>query len=82
VTDRLFEVAQRERWMGSKALVVLPREVCPECHGPLSERTFGQLALFRHGGYGADRSQVTAWCHCGWTLIRAITETNPQRRAS
>jgi len=37
-----------------------------------------QLPLFVHGGYGAVREHVTAWCHCGWTLVRSITETNPR----
>lgn len=66
------------RWTGGKALVPLPRDACPECAGPLSERTHGQLPLFRHGGYGAVQSHVVAWCHCGWTLLRSITETNPR----
>jgi hypothetical protein len=76
--EQLFDTTPRQKWTGSRALVPLPREACPECHGPLSERAFGQLSLFVHGGYGAVRTQVTAWCHCGWTLVRSVTETNPR----
>lgn len=73
-----FDVEQRPAWTGGKALAVLPRDACPECLGPLAEREFGEMALFRHGGYGATRSSVTAWCRCGWTVVRSITEANPR----
>ena len=40
----------------------------------------GQLALFRHGGYGATVTTVRHWCpSCGWDAGEHRTETRPDR---
>jgi hypothetical protein len=36
------------------------------------------MALFRHGGYGADRTTTTLSCPgCSWSLVVDVTETRP-----
>lgn len=74
----LFEVTPAKRWTGSRALVVVVG--CPDCGGPLVERTVGQMALFVHGGYGADRTSTWAICanrECRWSIERVRIETKP-----
>lgn len=79
---RLFEVEAKERWRGSRALVPVPRDVCPRCHvGSPQEQTITELALFIHGGYGAARRSVWLHCACGWELRTAVSEVNPRHVA-
>lgn len=66
-------------------LVPLRREVCPRCGDGMRRETFTELALFRHGGYGANRS--TTWAICAAQKCRAVRcvqviETNPRRLAA
>lgn len=78
--DRLLDVERqpRERWTGSRALVLLGREVCVRCGGEVTEFTFGQLPLFRSHGQGAVAETTLMICSvCQWTFIAAVTEVNP-----
>lgn len=79
--ERLFEVAAKERWRGSRALVVVPRGCCPRCLQAPQEITQTELALFRHGGYGAARASTWLHCACGWELLVRVVEVNPRRVA-
>ena len=66
-------------WGGSKAIAVIPPG-CPECGGPIFTEGVGQLALFRHGGYGATVTIERRWCpSCGYDAGGRRTETNPRR---
>jgi hypothetical protein len=77
-TEALFDAGERERWTGGRALVPLPADVCPIDGEPLTDVTTEEPVLFRHGGYGATRTSVTAWCSaCGWSVLRSVTELRP-----
>ena len=73
----LFDAPKRQRWTGSRALVLLPSDACPSCGGTLQTMSVGQPALFRHGGYGATLASTVRWCHCGWRLEAVRQETRP-----
>lgn len=74
----LFEVEKAERWTGSKALVPLARDVCPDCTEPLHSFTVTQPALIRHGGYGAMSVTESVSCAaCGWHVVNAVSEAKP-----
>lgn len=68
-------------WKGSYALASVGAGAgCMECGGHIVTETTGQLALFRHGGYGATLSVTRRWCpSCGWDAGTHRTETNPRR---
>lgn len=84
VSDRLFDVADKERrrLAGNLPVPVDTSEACPECGAPLIDTSMTEQALFIHGGYGANRESVSVACaeFCGWGLTRSVTETNPRRR--
>ena len=76
--DGLFEVDKAERWTGSRALVPLSRDVCPECAADMHTFTVAQPALVRHGGYGATSVTKSVSCpDCGWHLTNAVSEERP-----
>lgn len=77
VADRLFDVARKTRWSGSRALVPLDPERCPSCGAGLDLDVVAQGALFFHGGYGAAELTVTRHCRCGWRLEAERSETRP-----
>lgn len=78
MADRMLDVERVERARTTKALVPVALTACPECGGPLTESLYAEQALFRHGGYGADRATTTLSCHrCTWTLVIDVTETRP-----
>lgn len=77
----LFERQRRKRWTGGRALVPLDPDLCPACGQPTDTETTVEMALVRHGGYGADRSTTRRHCPCGWSLLAVTVETNPRARA-
>lgn len=83
MSDRLFDVATKERRTGTTtALVALDPTICPACGNDLSTTTLAQGALVRHGGYGATTEIVTAHCErrsCHWSMQRRSTEVSPRR---
>lgn len=81
MTAKLFEVEQRPKWEGGRALELAPRDPCPRCGKPTHEQTMEEPALLRHGGYGAMRftRQVVCVRGCGWFLTLEQTEVRPPR---
>lgn len=75
--DRLFDVEDKERWTGSRELVVLPEDACPACGGELDEETVDQRPLLRHGGYGAAERTTMRHCRCGWRMESERSEVKP-----
>lgn len=75
--DRLFDVEAKERWTGSRELVVLPDDACPSCGSPLDTETVDQLPLLRHGGHGAAERTAMRHCRCGWRLEAERREVKP-----
>lgn len=76
--EALFDAPKAERPRTSKALVPILLTACPSCGGSLDSALVVEQALFRHGGYGADRSTTTLACEgCTWTLVVDVTETRP-----
>lgn len=80
---RLFDVASKKRWTGSRALVPISPHVCPACGFVLDACAVGQLSLFFHGGYGATEETTRRYCHsCGWSMVAAVDSRNPRRRSA
>jgi len=80
---RLIEQERKPRWTGSKALVVLPTGECPVDGSPLVAHEQTEMALLRHGGYGADRRTIAETCEqCGWSITREVSEANPNKRSA
>ena len=76
---RLFgDRARQRRWTGSRALVPLPRDRCPDCQGPTQTRGITNVPLFSHGGYGAAKQTTQRWCPCGWMSAVDVVEVNPR----
>lgn len=84
---RLFDTPRPVRGPRSKCRDLVPRQpdACMYCGGDVRYETIGQLALFRHGGYGATVSRVFALCSVhtcrGVRLVQTI-EIRPERRAA
>lgn len=74
---RLFDVGVKDRWTGSRALVPLPADTCPDCAMPLDSETVDQRPLLRHGGYGAARRSTVRHCRCGWRMVSEDSEVRP-----
>jgi hypothetical protein len=74
----LIDLAPVEQWEGSRELVPLPRDECPECGDALSTTTAAQLPLLRHGGYGEIRSHRVLSCSCGYVIAAGFDTTNPR----
>lgn len=84
MADRLLDVKRTTtaRWTGSLEIVPLPRDRCLRCGAQVEQTTFGQPALFVHGGYGATERTTLAICSapgCWWWRTTDITEVNPRR---
>lgn len=77
MAERLFDVARKDRWTGSRALVPLPADICPACGEPLDSETVDQRPLLRHGGYGAAQRTTMRHCRCGWRLQSERSEVKP-----
>lgn len=75
--ERLFDIEGKERWTGSRSLVVLPPDACPECGSGLDEETVDQRPLLRHGGYGAAKRTTMRHCRCGWRMQSESSEVKP-----
>jgi hypothetical protein len=75
--ERLFDVTSKERWTGSRALVPLPDDACPECGGDVDSETVDQRPLLRHGGYGAAKRTTMRHCRCGWRMESERSEVKP-----
>lgn len=69
---------RRERYTGTREVVPVPDDACPECGGTDLHR-FEQIEapLLRHGGYGAARRTVTVSCRCGWLIESERSEVHP-----
>lgn len=77
MAERLFDVAAKTRWTGSRALVLLDPTRCPTCGRDLDVETVAQAPLLRHGGYGAAETVVMRHCRCGWRLLAERSELRP-----
>lgn len=76
----LFDAGERRARHGAtRELVVLGLTFCPECGRRVTTEVTDEFALLRHGGYGATRTTSRLHCHCGWSLLREVTETRPPR---
>jgi hypothetical protein len=74
----LFDPGDAARWTGSTELVVVDRDRCPGCAGPLVEWGMVEAPLFRHGGHGAARETLVWLCvPCGWSGRSQVTEVRP-----
>ena len=65
----------------TSALVPYERGCCPSCGTVLVEVVAEEPALFYHGGYGATRQTVTAFCtsdRCSWWMVRSVSEVRPE----
>lgn len=79
MTEALFDAPKNERARTTRALVPVTLDYCPSCGGRLDRGLVAEQALFRHGGYGADRTTTTLACSsCTWTLVIDVTETRPE----
>lgn len=56
------EYETREPLSKCRDLIPLKRDACLSCGAPTRMESAGQLALFRHGGYGATRMTTFAVC--------------------
>lgn len=80
---RLFDVAHKHRWTGSRALVPISPNRCPSCGFVTDTTAIGQLSLFLHGGYGATEETTRRYCHgCGWSMVAAVNSRNPRQRGA
>lgn len=77
MNDRLFDVAAKERWTGSRALVLVPADACPSCGAELDTESVDQRPLLRHGGYGAAERTTMRHCRCGWRMQSERSEVKP-----
>jgi hypothetical protein len=78
----LFVVPDKERrHLAGNLPVPVDKERCPDCDGNTVTISYGEQALFIHGGYGATRTSVLRHCaaFCGWGVTESVTETNPRR---
>lgn len=80
---RLLDVGRAERAPRSRCtdLVPIEREECRKCRGPVERHAITELALFRHGGYGANRETRFLVClapKCRTLRIAEVVETNPR----
>lgn len=66
------------------ALAIVDADSCPDCAAATVELAFSEPALFRHGGYGAERHTMIRHCasFCGWWIRRHVTERRPARVAA
>lgn len=82
--SRIYDVDKKVRERTTKALVPVSLNACPSCGCPDLDRTqVGEMALLRHGGYGATRSTTTLSCpRCTWSLVVDVTETDPRKDAA
>lgn len=79
--DRMLDVEVTAKRRGTtKELVAIEPGTCPACGSSLEHESTGQLPLIRHGGYGAVQQRTMAYCVCGWSLLRAVSEVNPRVR--
>ena len=74
----LFSNEKTPKWRGSKAIVPLTPETCPDCGESLRSTRADQLPLLRHGGYGAISSSRIVSCPCGYVLDAQRTSENPR----
>lgn len=63
------------------ALAIVDADSCPDCAAPVADIRFEQPALFRHGGYGADRHVTIRHCarFCGWHILAHVGEAPPAK---
>lgn len=79
----LFDPQSRDQWTGGKALEPVARDRCPQCLGSLRSTCTTEMALFRHGGYGAWRETTVVSCErCGWSLVAEVSEIRPDREVA
>lgn len=81
MAERLFDVASKRRWKGSRALVPVSLDACPACGGVLRRQAVETAPLLRHGGYGAASRIIEFFCtaggSCRWSLVREVSEVRP-----
>ena len=66
-----------------KALVTLDPDSCPACSGPLTEASWTELPLLRHGGYGAARFHRLRSCSLGhFSVLAEVSEVHPHPRTA
>lgn len=84
---RLLDVPRVDRGQRStcRDIVPLPKRQCRSCGGPVRTESVTEMALFRHGGYGADRETRFDVCldrECRTVRCAVVVEVNPRRRAA
>ena len=80
---RLFDFERARTAPRSKCLALVPleRDRCYRCGDDVDIESVGQLALFRHGGYGATRMHTFHICRntkCRTIRCAVVVETNPR----
>lgn len=83
----LIDVERAARAPRSKCRDLVPRtrEECTRCRAPVTYESVTELALFRHGGYGADRETRFVVCtntRCRAVRLAVVVEVNPRARGS
>lgn len=83
---RLFDFERARQGPLSKCtdLVPLTMNRCYRCGTDVDEESVGQLALFRHGGYGATQMSTFHLCRntkCRAVRLANVVEVNPRVRA-
>lgn len=77
----LFDLEPRaRRHLAGNLPVPFDRAACPACGAGTVTVGMVEQALFRHGGYGADRVTARRLCRavCGWALTTEVGEANPR----
>ena len=80
---RLFDFERARTGPRSRCLELVPleRDRCYRCGTDVDVESIGQLALFRHGGYGATQMSTFHICRnskCRCVRLANIVETNPR----
>lgn len=73
-----LDVEKAQKWRGSRDLVALPFEHCPDCGAELHESSSAQLPLLRHGGHGEVQQNRVVSCSCGYVRHASRTSENPR----
>lgn len=68
----------RERRKGSKELVAIDPDSCPECGQGLETEGVTTAALLRHGGYGETRKVTRRYCVCGFSIEGQVESLSPR----
>ena len=84
---RLFDFERARQVPRSKCTSLVPLDVqrCFRCRSEVDVESVGQLALFRHGGYGATQMSTFHLCRntkCRAVRLANVVEVNPRVKAT